>query len=300
MNKILITGASGLIGSELSDFLLQKNYEIVKLVRTKNNIPNIFLWDIEKSFIENGALENIDYVIHLSGAGIGDKRWTEKRKKEIIDSRIKSTELLFNSFSKMKIKPKAIISASAVGYYGAITSDKTFNEDDPPANDFLGNVCKLWEDSVNKFDELGMRTVKLRLGVILSNNGGALKKMLLPVKLGMSSGLGNGNQYMPWIHIQDVLSIFLHCIENENINGAYNVTAPFSVTNKIFIKNLAQVFNKPFFMPNVPSFIMKLLFGEMSNIILYGSKVSSQKIIDAGYKFKFPELGMALLDLFKK
>ncbi len=301
MKRVLITGASGLIGSTLSKFLSKNTFEVVKLSRSKKkDSKNNFTWDIESGFIEKEALENIDHVIHLAGAGIGDKRWTSNRKKEIIDSRVKSAELLYTKISQLDKKPESIISASAIGYYGAKTVDKIFTEEDSAANDFQGNVCRLWEESSKQFENLGLRTVQLRLGVVLSQNSGALRKMDIPIKLGIGSPYGDGKQFIPWIHIYDVINLFLFCLENNIIKGAFNAVSPSFVTNKQFLQTLAEVLNRPFFIPNVPAFILKLVLGQMSEIVLEGSRISSQKIIDAGYEFRFTDLKKALLDLLEK
>lgn len=298
MERVLITGASGLIGSELSLSLSQKGFEVIHLSRRKSQSKyQTFLWDLKNSIIDKGALENIDYIVHLAGAGIADKRWTPKRKQEIIDSRVKSAELLYDEISKLDKKPKAFISASAIGYYGAVTSEKVFKEDDPPANDFQGKVCKLWEESSQQFERLGIRTVQLRFGVVLSGKGGALTKMLLPTKLGLGSALGTGKQFMPWIHIKDAIHIIEKAIKDEDIKGAYNVVSPSYVNNNEFTAALAKVLNKPLFMPKVPGWVLKLVLGEMSQIILEGSRISYQKIIDDGYKFKFSNLDEALKDI---
>lgn len=300
MKKVLITGASGLIGSELADYLLKNNYEVVQLSRRKSNeMFNTYIWDLEKNFIDSGAIENVDHIIHLAGAGIADKRWTPKRKQEIIDSRVQSAELLFNEISKLDKKPRSFITASAIGYYGAVTSEKVFKEDDSPANDFQGKVCKLWEESSKRFEELDIRTLQLRFGVVLSERGGALKKMVLPTKFGLGSALGNGNQFFPWIHIADVIGIIHKAIVDEQMQGAYNVVAPAHNTYNEFAKSLAEVLHRPFFMPNIPHWILKIVLGEMSQIILEGSRVSSQKIIDSGYEFRFTNLNYALADLLK-
>ncbi len=298
MSKILITGASGLLGSELSSLLQKNNYEVAQLSRRKSN-GNIktFLWDLRKNYIEQGALENVDHIIHLAGAGIADKRWSDKRKQEIIDSRVKSAELLFNEIEKLEIKPKSFISASAVGYYGAITTDKIFTEEDQPGSDFVANVCQKWEESTRQFSELGIRTVQLRFGVVLSPKGGALKKMLLPTKLGLGSALGSGRQYFPWIHISDAISAIEKCISDDNMKGAYNLVSPSMDNYNDFAKTLAEVLKKPYFMPNVPSFALKLVFGEMANIILEGSRVSSKKLSDSGFTFRYPNLKNALSNL---
>ncbi len=302
MNKVLITGASGLIGTELTNYLLKNNFDVIHLSRSRKNNSSVptFIWDINKQYLEDGALDNVNHIIHLAGAGIADKRWTEKRKQEIIDSRTKSAELLFNEITKLDKKPDTFISASAIGYYGAITSKKIFTEEDKPANDFQGKVCQLWEKSADKFDELKIRTVKLRFGVVLSEKGGALKKMILPTKLGIGSALGSGKQYLPWVHVDDVVKIIKKSIGDQLMKGVFNVVAPSYNIYNDFAKTLAAVLKKPFFMPNVPSFVLKLIFGEMAQIILEGSRVSSQKIIDSGYEFQFPNLKNALEDLLKR
>jgi len=301
MSKILITGTSGLIGSELSKFLAGNGHKIIRLSRTnKEGEFKSFQWNIETGYLEQGALENVDHIIHLAGAGIANKRWTPIRKKEIIDSRVKSTELLYNSISKLDHKPKTFISASAIGYYGAITSEKIFLEDDSPGDDFVAQVCKKWEDAANQFSEIGIRTIKLRLGVVLSPNGGALKKMMLPTNFGLGSTLGSGKQYFPWIHITDLINIIEKCIIDSEMNGIYNLVSPTHVNYNRFAKTLAKVMKKPYFMPNVPSFLLKLIFGEMSQIILEVSRISPQKIIESGYAFNFTKLEDALEDLLMK
>jgi uncharacterized protein (TIGR01777 family) len=299
MGKILITGASGLVGLALTQYLLENNFEIVHLSRSKKNNSSVptFVWDIKRGYLEDGVFENISHIVHLAGAGIADQRWTEKRKQEIIDSRTKSAELLFNGVTKLNNKPDTFISASAIGYYGAITSDNIFIEEDKPADDFQGKVCKLWEKSADLFSDIGIRTVKLRFGVVLSVNGGALKKMLLPTKFGLGSALGSGKQFLPWVHINDVIKIISKSISDNKMQGPYNVVAPSFDTYDKFSSTLAHVLKKPYFLPNVPSFLLRLAFGEMSAIILKGSRISSEKLIKNGYKFQFDNLETALKNL---
>jgi len=298
MSKILITGASGLIGRTLSDFLSLNNYEIIHVSRNKKtNKYQSFEWNLKDGYLESGALNNVGYIIHLAGAGIADKRWSNDRKNEIIKSRIKSTELLFNEVSKLEIKPKAFISASAIGFYGAKTTENIYAENDPAGNDFLSGVCKLWEESSKKFNDLNIRNIQMRLSVVLSAEGGALKKMILPTKLGIGSAIGSGKQYIPWIHIFDLMKIILKFIENDKLEGAYNLTSPTHTNYNNFAKSLAKILKKPFFMPNVPSFVLQLIFGEMSKMILEGSRISCEKIINDGYTFEYSELEDALHNL---
>ena len=301
METVLITGGSGLVGKELNKKLTQKGYKVHNLSRNKSqtNKSNVFYWNPEKEEIDSEAIEKADYIIHLAGANIGEKRWTSKRKQIILNSRVKSGELLFKSIKENKLKPNAFISASATGYYGGITSDKTFVETDSSANDFLGKTCLKWEQTADKFTVEGIRAVKIRTGVVLTRKGGALEKMFIPVKLGVGSPIGSGEQFMPWIHIDDLCNIYIKAIEDTKMESAYNAVAPEHKTNKEFVKTIAKVLKKPFWFPNVPSFVLKILFGEMSQIILKGSKVSSEKIIKADYEFEFTQLKDAIIDLHK-
>ncbi|MBZ4675230.1 MAG: hypothetical protein JG772_919, partial [Dysgonamonadaceae bacterium] len=216
MQTILITGGTGVIGRELSAKLRNKGYRVAILSRTtkKNaDIPHYY-WDIPQKMIEKEAIETADYIIHLAGANIGDKRWSKQRRKLIIDSRVESANLLFDKISEARKKPKAFISASAIGYYGTTTSDKIFCETDSPANDFPGETCRLWEQAADNFEKMGIRTVKIRTGIVLSKQGGVLTKMLTPTKFGIGSAIGSGRQYMPWIHIDDLCRIYVKAIED--------------------------------------------------------------------------------------
>lgn len=298
MEKILITGGSGLIGKNLSSYLSSQNYEVRLLSRKKDlNNSSVYFWDLESGYIDEEALAGIDHIIHLAGAGIAEKRWTAKRKNEIIDSRVKSAELLFSEANKMYIKPKTFISASAVGYYGAVTTEKIFTETDDPGNDFQGKVCQQWESSSQKFSELGIRNVQLRFGVVLSAKGGALPKMMLPIKLWIGSALGTGNQFVPWVHIDDVVRIIEKAILDEDMSGPYNLVAPEYKTNKELVEAIAWKMGKPLFMPNVPRFLLKIILGEMSQLVLEGSRISSKKILGSAYTFSYPILDKALSDL---
>ncbi|HEY5691724.1 MAG TPA: TIGR01777 family oxidoreductase [Cyclobacteriaceae bacterium] len=296
--NILITGASGLLGTRLTELLLQKVYQVSHLSRSKSEGPiPTFTWNVAEQEIESEALDQKDAIIHLAGAGIADKRWTVKRKKEILDSRVKSTELLFEALKREKHQVKTFVSASAIGIYGFAGSEIVFDEDSEPADDFLAAVVKEWETAVDKIESLGIRVVKIRIGILLSEQGGALKEMMQPIKWGVGSPLGSGKQFLSWIHIDDVCQMFMKAIEDELMHGGYNAVGPNPATNKELTIALAKVLKKPLLLPNVPSFILKIVLGEMADLVLKGSKVSSDKIQKAGHKFLFPKLEEALRDL---
>lgn len=302
METILITGGTGLIGRHLGKKLKEKGYTVGFLSRESlpdNDIPT-YAWDVGNNKIEKGAIETADYIIHLAGANIGSGRWTNKRRQTIIDSRVKTAQFIFDAIKENRNTLKAFISASAIGYYGAITTNKIFTETDPPSNDFLGEVCRQWEQAADNFEELGIRTVKIRTGVVLTKQGGALAKMITPVKFGMGSALGNGKQCMPWIHIDDLCGIYIKAMEDKQMSGAYNAVSPDHKTNRDFTKTLARMLHKHFWFPNVPALLLKLVFGKMSEMLLQGSRVSSEKIRKAGYSFAFTDLESALADLLTK
>lgn len=299
MTTILITGGTGIIGRFLSEKLKEKGYSVAILGRTTQKDPELplYTWDIEKNEIEKEAIEKADYIIHLAGSNIGESKWTAKRKKLIVDSRVKSAQLIFEKLKENTNQVKAFISASAIGYYGTISTDKIFSETDPSANDFLGITCRQWEQSADRFEELGIRVVKIRTGLVLAKHGGALPKMMTPIKLGIGSAIGNGRQYLPWVHIEDLCGIYIKAIEDAQMKGAYNAVAPDYKTNSDFTKTIARVLRKPLWLPNIPAIVMKIIFGEISAILLKGSRVSSEKIINAGYKFRFTKLEGALVNL---
>lgn len=296
---VLITGANGLVAKELSK-KLEKDYTVHFLTRKKQN-SNDFEWDIKKGTIDEKAFENVSHIIHLAGANISEKRWTDERKKELISSRVDSAGLLLKTLQKNNIRLKSFISASGINYYGTKTTEKIFTENDGPGNDFLSEVVILWEKAADDFKEQNVaeRVVKVRTAVVLSEKDGALKKMLPPVKMGIGSPIGTGKQYMPWIHINDICSIYEFALKNSELDGAFNANSPQHTTNENLTKNMAEVLHKPLFMPNVPAFVLKLMFGELSEALLEGSRASSEKIQKAGFQFEFPELKRALEDLLK-
>jgi uncharacterized protein (TIGR01777 family) len=299
--NILITGASGLIGSRLTKKLHERGHTVTHLGRggSKKNKINSYVWDIEKQYVDPDAFRDIDAVIHLAGAGVADKRWTKSRKQEILESRTRSSQLLFKALSENKNKVGLVISASAIGYYGFDRDDEIFTESTSPGKDFLADVVCRWEEEVDKLNALALRVVKIRIGIVLSKEGGVIKEVARPVKLFVGSPLGTGDQYVSWIHIEDLCEIFMKAVEDETLSGAYNATAITPVTNRDLTKAIADALHRPMFMPAVPAWILKLLLGELSDIVVRGSRVSSDKIRRAGFQFKFNDVQEAVTDLLK-
>lgn len=297
---VLITGASGAIARVLSK-KLENQYSIRFLTR-KKEAENEFEWDLENQIVDENAFENVSHIIHLAGANISEKRWTEDRKKELISSRVDSAQLILKILKKKNLKLKSFISASGINFYGTKITDTIFTENDAPGNDFLSEVVVVWEKAADEFKEQNVaeRVVKIRTAVVLSKNEGALAKMKTPIQFGIGSPLGSGKQYMPWIHIDDICRMYEFALKNPEVEGSYNASAPQHTTNENLTKLIAKVLNKRLLMPNVPSFILKLIFGELADALLEGSRASSEKIEKAGFEFQFPDLKMALEDLLKK
>jgi len=298
---VLITGGTGLIGTDLSKLLFDKGYQVRILSRSKNIQKNksyhYYTWNIASKEIDLAALKNVDYIIHLAGAGIADKRWTAIRKKQIIDSRVDSALLLFEGLQQLNHRPLKFITASGIGYYGATTSDKIYSEKDTVHDDFLGKTCKKWEESSLKFEDVGIPTSILRTGIVLSKKGGALEKLRQTFKFGFGAALGNGQQYMPWIHIDDLCRIYLRTITDIDFTGIYNAVSLEHLTNNEFTKALVHQHKRGIQLPNVPSFLLKLLIGSMSAMVLYGSRVSAKKLERIRFKFRYDTLEKALEDL---
>lgn len=299
MKNVLITGGTGMVGTALTKKLQAAGYSVSYLSRSlnKNADINIYKWDVNQKSIDENAIINADYIIHLAGTNIGDKKWTAKVKKEIILSRKESTQLLYESIKKHNPKLKAFISTSAVGYYGIKESEHTFTEEDSAGKDFLAGVCVKWEENVSKISALGIRTAIIRTGVVLSKTGGALEQMAMPVKFGAGAALGSGKQYIPWIHIEDICAVYLKAIQDEEMHGIYNGVGTQHINNKDFTKTIAKVLNRPFFLPNIPSFVIKTALGERAVIALKGNKVSAEKLLKSGFSFKYEILEKALEDL---
>lgn len=325
MATVLITGGTGLVGNALTKELLNRNYEVIILTRKMQDAGfgvrdtddpsrishptsrishsasrvSYATWNIEKQTIDKDAIAKADHIIHLAGENVGDKRWTKKRKKQILESRTHTSALLVKALKETSNNVKTVVSASGIGWYGEQKSSVPFKEADPPANDFLGQTCKQWEESIDPVRNLGKRLVKLRTGVVLSREGGALDEFKKYLRFGIATILGNGKQVLSWIHIDDLVRMFVYAIENETLHGAYNAVAPFPVTNKTFVIELAKKVKGRFFIPvYVPSFVLKIVLGEMSIEVLKHATVSCAKIKQAGFSFLYPSITSSFTEFF--
>lgn len=289
-----------MIGRNLQKVLSNHHYTSRVLSRSAAGAEkkNLVYWDPDSGTMDSRALENIDAVVHLAGAGIADSRWTPERKKEIRDSRVRSAELLFTEMEKNHQRIKVFVSASAIGYYGN-TGEEWVSETHPPDSGFLGETCSKWEESVRHIESLGIRVVILRIGIVLSSEGGALPEMAKPIRYFAGAPLGSGRQYISWIHLEDLCRMFLHAIENEQMHGVYNAVGPNPVSNKEFTKIIAKVLGRPLWPFSVPAAVMKLILGERAQLVLNGQRVSGEKILSSGFEFKNKNLFSAVQSLLK-
>jgi uncharacterized protein len=293
--RILITGGTGLIGTRLSEMLIDLGYEVAHLSRQAHAKTRYktFKWDLEKNLIDDNVLQYADYIINLAGASVASGKWTPERKKEILDSRTNGSRLLRKCLAQTQHHVKAFISASAVGIYGD-TGDQLVTEESQYGTDFLAEVTKQWEAAAWEIHELNIRTCIFRIGIVLSTQGGALPQMARPIKLMAGAPLGSGKQFFSWIHIDDLCRLFIHAIEDPKFQGVYNAVAPNPVTNKEFTKTLADVMHRPLTGLKVPAFGLKMVLGEMSEVLLEGQRVSSDKVLKQGFTFEFNHLPEAL------
>lgn len=296
-----------MVGQQLTGLLLSKGYDVIWLSRTPgkkqmgDKTIQIASWNLKEQTIDETAIQQADHIIHLAGAGVADKRWTAKRKQEILDSRTQSSALLVKALKTIPNKVQSVVSASAIGWYGPDeynTVASSFTEEMPPYPDYLGNTCKAWEESIAPVTELGKRLVKLRIGIVLSTTGGALAEFKKPLKAGMAAILGNGKQIISWIHVNDLCRMFLYAIENQSMQGTFNAVAPHPVSNKALTLTLAKQKNGSFYIPfYVPAFLLKMILGEMSIEVLKSATVSSRKIEEQGFRFEYPTVQQALMHL---
>ncbi len=307
MKTVLITGGTGLVGTSLSATLLTKGYKVIILSRSLNNRPahtnlSYAFWDIKTQKIHADEILQADCIVHLAGAAVVANKWTKVYKNEIVDSRIQSSKLIINLLKNNINKVKTVISASAIGWYGTNKEAAIpFIETDEADDSFLGTTCKSWEASIDAITNLGIRLVKLRIGIVLSNNGGALAKFKKTIKLGAATILGNGKQVISWIHINDLCRMIIYTLENESNSGVYNAVAPYPVSNKKLTITLAKAMNGKFYIPMyLPAYVLKILMGQRSIELLKSSTVSCKKIMDAGFKFNYENIGQAFTNLIKK
>ena len=306
MQTVLITGGTGMIGQALAKQLLANGYDVIILSRNpkRSSRPHLTYakWDIEKGEIDEYALVNTNIIVHLAGEGVADKRWSDKRKQAIVDSRVQSGNLLVKALSENKHQVKTFIAASAIGWYGPDTAkslEDGFVETDAPDNSYLGNTCQLWEQSTAAIGGMGIRLVRLRIGIVFNKKGGALAEFLKPAKFALATILGNGKQIVSWIHHHDLCKMIQYAIETPAVQGVYNAVAPNTVTNKKLVLTIAKNTYPIYFPSFVPSFLLKIILGEMSIEVLKSTNVSAQKIQDAGFVFDYPNVEEAIIDLIK-
>jgi len=304
MQTVLITGGTGMVGTSLTELLLSKGYQVIILTRKPqaSNVPNLTyaVWDIAKGYIDPLAIEKADTIVHLAGAGVADKRWSKKRKQEIVDSRVMSGALMVKYLTEIPHQVKTVVAASAIGWYGPDTAKSLqhgFVETDPVDDAFLGDTCKRWEESVKPLETLGIKLVSLRIGIVLNKQRGALAEFIKPAQFGLATIFGTGSQMVSWIHYKDLCKMILFGIESASLKGIYNAVSPDPISNKDLIIAITKKL-RGFYLPiPVPAFVLKIMLGEMSIEILKSAKVSSNKIQEAKFKFDYPTLDSALNDL---
>lgn len=301
MSIVLITGGSGLIGMALTQALSQQGHTVRHLGRKVMQAGGIrtHVWDISKGTMDTQALDGVDHIVHLAGARIADERWTPKRVRELIDSRAKSASLLLREARKAGLAPKAFVSAAGVGYHGAVTSDHRYTEADAAGTDTIGRISREWEAAVDQWGSI-CRVVKLRTPMVLAREGGAVPRLARIVRHGLGAPLGTGRQWMPWVHLHDLVEAYMMAMHDERMHGAYNVCAPEDTSNADMMRTLAHVLGKPFFLPAVPGLLLKVVLGEMSSILLKGSRVSSERLLGLGFRFRHTGLESALRDVLAR
>ncbi len=297
MPVVLIAGGTGLVGTALSEVLTRKGYEVLILTRGEPG-PARLQWDPEKRILPADAVGKADYIVNLTGAGVADKRWSKKRKQEIVSSRVDSAALIARALATQPNHVKAVVQASAIGWYGddgRLGEERAFSEDTGAALDFFGQTCLAWEKAIAPVAESGRRLVTLRVGLVLDKNGGAFKAFAGPVRWGIAAIMGSGTQMQSWIHIQDLCRIIVFALENAGLSGVYNAVAPNPVSNRTLVLQMAQQIKGSFFIPvNVPPFMLRMVVGEMANELLKSLTVSCERLKKAGFQFVFPSVESAL------
>lgn len=298
MSTVLVGGGTGLIGTRLSQLLSEEGYEVSHLSRTAHPDAKFpaYQWDVAAGTIDKAAVAQADYVINLAGAGIADRPWTQARKQLIINSRVQSAALLADTFQKLGHSPRAYLSSSAIGYYGD-RGNKWVSEEAGPGDGFLSESTQAWEAAIQGVAQRGIRTVGIRTGIVLSTQGGALEKMLIPFRFYTGTYFGDGEQWYSWVHIDDICRMFIHAMQNASMEGFYNGVAPSPVTNKRLVKTIKEVKNSPALIVPAPALALRLAMGEMADAILDSTRVLADKIKETGFTFEYPTIDAALKDL---
>ncbi len=309
MASFLITGGSGMVGAALTKHLSGQGHTVLILTRDANRHPSTNpmiqyrFWDPYGEQIDETSIQQADYIIHLAGANVAEKRWTAKRKQEILDSRVRSGQFLCKSLQRIPNRVQAVVAASAQGWYGSdpsIPNPRPFVETDPAFSDFLGDTCRQWEESVKSINDLGIRLVQLRIGIVLSLAGGALPEFYKPIRFGVSPILGGGDQVISWIHIDDLVRMIEWALLQSDAKGIFNAAAPHPVSNRMLMQSLSKAASRPFIPVPVPSFALKILLGEMSIEVLKSTTMSADKIQRVGFNFQYPAIDIALADLLSR
>lgn len=294
---VLLAGGTGLIGSRLADMLREQDYSVRILSRYPKG-DGQFFWNPADGALDTAALQGVDYVINLAGAGIAEKRWTAARKRLLIESRVQSARTLRDAFERAGLLPDAYLSASAIGYYGNSGERWMRETDEPVDNDFMVECCRQWESAADEVAALGIRTAKLRVGIVLAKQGGALAEFVKPVRFGIGGYFADGQAWYSWIHLDDVCRFYIWALENPGIHGVYNVVAPHPARNKDFVKTIAQAMHRPVLLAPAPALVMRLALGEMASAVLNSNRISVEKASHAGFHFLYPDLKNALEHIF--
>ncbi len=296
MRRVVITGGTGFVGSQLSVLLEKEDYDVVHLSRSRKPGERFrsYRWDPESGYCDNDAFKEGDTVIHLAGANIGEKRWSARRKREIISSRTETASLIYDATVASGIRPDAFITASGKDFYGTRFLEKIFSESDPPGTDFMAETCRLWEAAADPFEASGVRVVRIRTAVVLAPKGSAISKLTAPAGIGLIIRLGPGNQYFPWIHIDDLCNVYLKAVSDSTMSGPFNASVPDHITHDMLMSVLARQKHLPVFLPHVPSWLLRLILGEMSVVLTTGSRISPDRLIRSGFEFRYPDIDRAL------
>jgi len=296
MRRAVITGGTGLVGMHLSALLEKEKYDVVHLSRSRKPVTRFrsYRWDPESGYCDKDAFRDGDTVIHLAGSNIGEKRWNAKRKKDILISRTETARLIYDASVASGIRPDAFITASGKDYYGSGISEKIYTETDPPGSDFMAETCHLWEAAADPFEAAGVRVAKIRTALVLAPKGSALSKLKAPARAGLIIRLGTGRQYFPWIHIDDLCSVYLKAVSDSTMSGPFNASAPDHITHDMLMDAVARQRHLPVFLPHVPPWLLHLVLGEMSVVLTSGSRISPDRLIRSGFEFRYPDIDQAL------